>query len=50
MVEVTAGITAAIFSLMTRLAIAAIESDEERISTAELEGGGAMTTLWGEPV
>jgi type II secretory pathway predicted ATPase ExeA len=50
MVEVTAGITAAIFSLMTRLAIAAIESGEERISTAELEDRGAMTTLLGEPV
>ena len=50
MVELTAGITAGIFSLMTGLAIAAIESGEERIDGAELEDRRAVTALLGEAV
>lgn len=49
-VELTAGITAGIFSLMTGLAIAAIESGKERIDGAELEDRRAVTALLGEAV
>lgn len=46
----TGGITAGIFSLMTRLAMAAIKSGEERIASAEVEDKRAVTALLGEPV
>jgi type II secretory pathway predicted ATPase ExeA len=48
--EATGGITATVFSLVTTLAIAAIESGEERINASEIEDARALTALLGEPV
>ncbi|PPQ34410.1 hypothetical protein CH337_22580 [Rhodoblastus acidophilus] len=48
--EATGGVTAAIFSLMTRLAAAAVVSGEERIMGSDLENAKATSTLLGEAV
>lgn len=50
LVEVTAGITAGIFSLVTMLAIAAIESGEERIVAGDIDDKRRVLSLLGEPV
>ena len=50
LVEATGGITAGIFALMTRLAVAAIVSGAERIDGAAVEDKRAVTALLGEPV
>jgi len=50
LVEVTGGITAGVFSLMTMLAIAAIQSGEERIVAADVEDKRSILALLGEPV
>ncbi len=49
-VEATGGITAGIFSLMTKLAIAALESGEERILSSSVEDPRVLLPLLGEPV
>ncbi|MCI4680753.1 TniB family NTP-binding protein [Rhodoblastus acidophilus] len=49
-VEATGGITAGIFSLMTKLAIAALESGEERILGGNVEDPRILSPLLGEPV
>ena len=49
-VEATGGITAGIFSLMTKLAIAALESGEERILSSSVEDPRFLLPLLGEPV
>lgn len=49
-VEATGGITAGIFSLMTMLAIAAIESGEERIAPGDIADRRNVQSLLGEPV
>jgi len=48
--EATGGVTAAIFSLMTRLAVAAVVSGEERILAADFEDAKATFSLLGEAV
>ena len=50
LVEVTDGITAGIFSLVTMLAIAAIESGEERILAGDVADKRRVLSLLGEPV
>lgn len=50
LIEVTGGITAGVFSLMGRLAIAAIESGEERILTRDVADKRNVLALLGEPV
>lgn len=50
LVEVTGGITAPLFSLMAMLAIAAIESGEERITLGAVADKGNMLALLGEAV
>lgn len=50
LVEVTGGITAGIFSLVTMLAIAAIESGEERILAGDVADKRRVLSLLGEPV
>ena len=49
-IEATGGVTAAIFSLMTRLAVAAVLSGEERIMGSEVEDAKAALALLGEAV
>jgi hypothetical protein len=48
--EATGGVTAAIFSLMTRLAVAAVVSGEERIMGTDFEDAKATSQLLGEVV
>ena len=48
--EATSGVTAAIFSLMTRLAVAAVVSGEERILAADFEDAKATFSILGEAV
>lgn len=50
LVEVTGGITAGVFSLMSMLAIAAIESGEERIMAGDVADKRNILALLGEPV
>jgi type II secretory pathway predicted ATPase ExeA len=50
LVEVTGGITASVFSLMSMLAIAAIESGEERILPDLIADKRTILALLGEPV
>jgi type II secretory pathway predicted ATPase ExeA len=50
LIEVTGGITAGIFSLMSMLAIAAIESGEERITLGAVADKRNVLALLGEPV
>jgi hypothetical protein len=50
LIEVTGGITAAVFSLMGGLAIAAIESGEERITLGAVADKRNVLALLGEPV
>ncbi|MBJ6722669.1 TniB family NTP-binding protein [Bacillus sp. PR5] len=50
LVEVTGGITAAVFALMGGLAIAAIESGEERITLGAVADKRNVLALLGEPV
>ena len=47
---VTGGITAGIFSVMSQLAIAVIESGEERIVPGDVSGAGRLQTVLGELV
>lgn len=49
-VKVTGGITSGIFSIMSQLAIAAIESGEERILSSDILGGDRLQAALGEPV
>jgi len=48
--EATGGVTASIFSLMTRLAVAAVVSGEERIMGTDFEDAKATSSLLGEAV
>jgi type II secretory pathway predicted ATPase ExeA len=50
MIKVTGGITSVIFSIMSQLAIAAIESGEERILSRDILGGDRLQAVLGEPV
>lgn len=50
LVEVTGGICAHVFSLMSMLAVAAIESGEERIVATDVADTRNVLTLLGEPV
>jgi len=50
MIKVTGGITSGIFSIMSQLAIAAIESGEERILSRDILGGDRLQAVLGEPV
>ena len=50
MIKVTGGITSGIFSIMSQLAIAAIESGEERILSRDILGGDQLQAVLGEPV
>jgi hypothetical protein len=50
LVEATGGVTAGIFAVVTRLAVAAIVSGEERIDGAAVEEKRAAMALLGEPV
>jgi type II secretory pathway predicted ATPase ExeA len=50
MIKVTSGITSGVFSIMSQLAIAAIESGEERILSREILGGDRLQAVLGEPV
>jgi len=50
LIEATGGVTALIFTVVARLAVAAIVSGEERIDGAEIEGKRAALALIGEPV
>ena len=50
MIKVTDGITSGIFSIMSQLAIAAIESGEERILSRDILGGDRLQAVLGEPV
>jgi type II secretory pathway predicted ATPase ExeA len=50
LVETTGGITAGIFSLMGMLAIAAVESGEERIVSRDVADKRNILALLGEPV
>ncbi|MZR15384.1 AAA family ATPase [Maritimibacter sp. DP07] len=49
-VKVTGGITSGIFSIMSQLAIAAIESGEERILSSDILGGDRLQAALGDPV
>lgn len=49
-IKVTGGITSGIFSIMSQLAIAAIESGEERIQSRDVLGGDRLQAVLGEPV
>ena len=48
--SVTVGITSGIFEVMSQLAIAAIESGEERIMPGDISKGGKLQAGLGEPV
>ncbi|WP_339755048.1 TniB family NTP-binding protein [uncultured Marinobacter sp.] len=48
--KVTDGITSGIFSIMSQLAIAAIESGEERILSRDVLSGDSLRVVLGEPV
>jgi len=48
--KVTGGITSGIFSIMSQLAIAAIESGEERILSRDVLSGDRLQAVLGEPV
>ncbi|WP_299969198.1 hypothetical protein [uncultured Roseobacter sp.] len=48
--KVTGGITSGIFSIMSQLAIAAIESGEERIMSRDVLSGGRLQAVLGESV
>jgi type II secretory pathway predicted ATPase ExeA len=48
--SVTGGITSGIFSVMSQLAIAAIESGEERIVPSDVSSAGKLQAVLGEPV
>ena len=48
--SVTGGITSGIFSIMSQLAIAAIESGEERIVPTDVSDAGSLRAVLGEPV
>ncbi|MEH6393051.1 MAG: TniB family NTP-binding protein [Sulfitobacter sp.] len=48
--SVTGGITSGIFSVMSQLAIAAIESGEERIVPGDVSSTGKLQAVLGEPV
>ena len=48
--SVTGGITSGIFSVMSQLAIAAIESGEERIVPGDISSTGKLQAVLGEPV
>jgi len=50
LIEVTGGITASVFSLVTALAIAAIETGEERITPEVVADKRNVLALLGEPV
>lgn len=50
MIKVTGGITSGIFFIMSQLAIAAIESGEERILSRDILGGDRLQAVLGEPV
>jgi len=50
MIKVTGGITSGIFSVMSQLAIAAIENGEERIMSRDVLGGDKLKAVLGEPV
>lgn len=50
LIEVTGGITAGVFSLMGGLAIAAIESGEERIMPGDVTDKRDVLAILGEPV
>jgi type II secretory pathway predicted ATPase ExeA len=50
MIKVTGGITSGIFSIMSQLAISAIESGEERILSRDILGGDRLQAVLGEPV
>lgn len=50
MIKVTGGITSGIFSILSQLAIAAIESGEERILSRDILGGDRLQAALGEPV
>jgi type II secretory pathway predicted ATPase ExeA len=50
MIKVTGGITSGIFSILSQLAIAAIESGEERILSRDILGGDRLQAVLGEPV
>jgi Bacterial TniB protein len=50
LVEATGGVTAALFAVVTRLAVAAITSGEKRIDGATVEGRRAAAPPIGEPV
>ncbi len=50
MIKVTGGITSGIFSIMSQLAFAAIESGEERILSRDILGGDRLQAVLGEPV
>lgn len=49
-IKVTGGITSGIFSILSQLAIAAIESGEERILSRDILGGDRLQSVLGEPV
>lgn len=49
-IGVTGGITSGMFSIMSQLAIAAIESGEERIVSRDVLGGDKLKAVLGEPV
>lgn len=49
-IKVTGGITSGIFSILSQLAIAAIESGEERILSRDILGGDRLQAVLGEPV
>lgn len=50
MLKMTGGITSGVFSIMSQLAIAAIESGEERVLTRDVLGGDRLQAALGEPV
>ena len=50
MIKVTGGITSGIFWILSQLAIAAIESGEERILSRDILGGDRLQAVLGEPV
>jgi hypothetical protein len=50
MIKVTGGITSGIFSIMSQLAITAIESGEERILSRDVLSGDRLQAVLGEPV
>lgn len=50
MLKMTGGITSGVFSIMSQLAIAAIESGEERVLTRDVLGGDRLQAAFGEPV